>query len=341
MPGAGGAYVYLREAFVAVSLAQYGQYLWPEMTVSEDKLVAAFACLVATALLYRDTRQRGHISVGIFLLVTMVAVWIIVSGLGHFHARMAFDFPPGAFSPSLSFFSGLGTATLIAVLDYGGYATVCFCGGEVQQPSRTIPLSILYSIGGVAVFYTLATIMVIGVIPWRQAAQSRFVVSDFIARLHGPRAAQFLTMMVLIATFGCLFTSLLSFSRVLYAGAVDGQFFPIFARLHPRRRFPSGSVIVLGAMSSILCVLPLATLLKAAMGIATLTQYLPQTVAALVIRRNRPDIALPFRMWMYPVPAWVALAGWLFVLLSNERGILLIALAIAALGIGTYLLRAS
>ena len=77
------------------------------------------------------------------------------------------------------------------------------------------------------------------------------------------------------------------------------------------------------------------------MGIATLTQYLPQTVAALTIRRNRPDSALPFRMWMYPVPAWVALAGWLFVLLSNERGIILIAVAIAASGIGTYFLRAS
>jgi hypothetical protein len=62
-----------------------------------------------------------------------------------------------------------------------------------------------------------------------------------MAALHGPRAAQFLTIMVLIATFGCLFTSLLTFSRVLYAGAVDGQFFPIFARLHPRRRFPSTS----------------------------------------------------------------------------------------------------
>src|SRR3954447_12148407 len=77
------------------------------------------------------------------------------------------------------------------------------------------------------------------------------------------------------------------------------------------------------------------------MGIATLTQYLPQTVAALTIRRNRPDSALPFRMWMYPVPAWIALAGWLFVLLSNERMIILIAVAIAALGIGAYLLRAS
>ena len=64
------------------------------------------------------------------------------------YGRKISNFPPGAFSPSLSFFSGLGTATLIAVLVYGGYVTVCFCGGEVQQPSRTIPASILYAIVG-------------------------------------------------------------------------------------------------------------------------------------------------------------------------------------------------
>ncbi len=155
------------------------------------------------------------------------------------------------------------------------------CGGEVKQPSRTIPLSVLYAIIGVALFYSLTSIAVIGVIPWRDAAQSSFIVSDFIARLHGPKAAQFLTILILFATFGSLFTSLLGFSRVLYAAALDRQFFSLFARLHPTRRFPSGSVLALGAMSSVLCLLPLETLIKAASGIAALTQCIPQTIAVL------------------------------------------------------------
>jgi amino acid transporter len=147
-------------------------------------------------------------------------------------------------------------------------------------------------------------------------------------------------MLILFATFGSLFTTLLGFSRVLYAAAVDGQFFSLFARLHPTRRFPSGSVLALGAMSSVLCVLPLETLLKAASGIAALTQYIPQTIAVLVIRRYRSHIALPFRMWIYPVPAWVALGGWFFVLLANERWIVMTALALGASGAAVYLFRA-
>lgn len=367
LPGSGGTYVYLQEAFgptrwgrllsfvflwgaalvmplicafIAVSLAQYGHYLWTSMTVSQGKLLAMGACGLATALLYRDIRAVGRISVSIFLIVASAALWIIVTGLMHFQGKMAFDFPPHAFSLSLSFLSGLGTATLITLLDYGGYATVCLCGGEIQQPSRTIPLSILYAILGVAVFYSLTSLAVIGVIPWREAAQSPFVISDFIARLHGPKAAQFLTLLVLFATFGSLFTTLLSFSRVLYAAAIDGQFFSWFARLHPTRRFPSGSVLALGVISSVLCVLPLETLLKAASGVAALTQCIPQTVAVLVIRRYRPSIALPFRMWLYPVPAWVALGGWWFVLLANEGWIIMTAFSLWVTGAAIYLWRA-
>lgn len=172
MPAAGGTYVYLQEAFgpahfgrllsflflwgativmpltgayVAVSLTQYARYLWPAMTVGQSKLLAAGACLSATVLLYRDIRSIGRLSKALFFLVAVLAGWVLLTGLWHFQPTRAFDFPHQAFSLSVFFFTGLGTATLIALLDYGGYCTVCLCGGEVQEPARNIPRSIPFT----------------------------------------------------------------------------------------------------------------------------------------------------------------------------------------------------
>src|SRR5215470_13662718 len=99
---------------------------------------------------------------------------------------------------------------------------------------------------------------------------------------------------------------MLGFSRVLYAGAADGQFFARFAKLHPVKRFPSFAVVVLGGLSAGLCVLDLEYIIKAISAVTTLTGSIPQVIALLVIRRYRRDIALPYRMPLYPVPAVVA-----------------------------------
>jgi amino acid transporter len=207
-------------AFIAVSVAQYGHFLWTGMTDSQSKLLAMGACVPATVLLYRNIRAVGRVSVGIFLIVLFVALWIIITGLVHFQWRVAFDFPPGAFSPSQSFSGGLGAATLIALVDYGGYATVCLCGGEVQRPSRTIPLSIVYAILGVAVFYSLTNITVIGVIPWRGAAQSPFVISEFI---FSATWAQGSTVSNSVSPAGHLWKPFSHFARLL-SGAVCSRF---------------------------------------------------------------------------------------------------------------------
>ena len=190
-----------------------------------------------------------------------------------------------------------------------------------------------------AVFYSLTTLSVIGAIPWREAANSAFVVSEFVERLHGRTAANGFTLLILIATFGSLFTSLLGFSRVLYAAAADGQFFSIFARVHRTKRFPSVSVVALGVFSSILCVLPLETLIKGISAVAALTQCIPQIIALIVIRRHRPHITLPFRMWAYPFPAILALVGWVFVLLANEPWIIVTAFLLSAVGACIYATR--
>ena len=102
------------------------------------------------------------------MLLTLA--WVISAGVSHFHAAQAFDFPPGAFTASTSFFTGLGSAMLITTYDYWGYYNICYLAGEVEKPEKNIPRAVLISIVLVAAIYLLMNISVLGVIPWREIA---------------------------------------------------------------------------------------------------------------------------------------------------------------------------
>ncbi len=110
--------------------------------------------------------------------------WIIFAGLTHFNARQAFDFPPGAFSFSRDFFRGLGGAMLIAAYDYWGYYNVCFLGDEIKNPGKNIPRALLLSILAVACLYVVMNVSILGVVPWRDLAQSQRPTASYMSFLH-------------------------------------------------------------------------------------------------------------------------------------------------------------
>jgi amino acid transporter len=367
MPGTGGPYRYLSEAYGpkrlgrlmsflfiwetvllaplsiasgAVGFAQYAHFLWKDMGWLQEKLIAMAVCATITILLYRDIRSIGRLSVAMWLVVLVTAGWITTVGVLHFDARRIFDFPPGAFAPSREFFFGLGGATLIAMYDYGGYNNVCFFAGEVRRPESVIPRSILISVAAVAALYLTMNLTIIGVVPWREAMHSTSIVSDFIQRLYGSTAAKVVTVLVLWTTFASIFAVLLGYSRVPYAAAAEGRFFRPFARLHPRAHFPSFSVVFLGVASALACLLNLDMLINALIVIQVLIQFLAQVVAVTLIRRNRPDMVRPFQMPLYPWTAVVAFLGWLYILVASGAGYVLAGLAMLGLGIAAYLARA-
>jgi amino acid transporter len=367
MPGTAGPYVYLSEAYGpkrlgrlmsflfiwqtvllaplglgsgAVGFAQYAKFFWKEMTWGQEKMIAIGVCVLITALLYRDIQSVSRLSVAMWIVVLCTTAWIGISGLLHFSLRTAFDFPAGAFTPSRSFFFGLGGATLIAMYDYGGYNNVCYFAGEVRRPGYVIPRAILWSIAGVAALYLTMNLTIIGVVPWREAIHSTAIVSEFIQRIHGPAAGRVITVLVLWATFGSLFAALLGYSRVPYAAAMEGRFFRVFAALHPVKNFPHFSLLFLGGLTALACLLNLEVLINSLIVIQVLTQFLAQIVAVGMIRRYRPDIVRPFRMPLYPWTAAVAFLGWLYILVAN--GVVYIAAGAGLLGVGiaAYLWRA-
>jgi amino acid transporter len=367
MPGTGGPYRYLSEAYGpdrlgrlmsflfiwqtiflaplsigsgAVGFAQYAKFLFRDMSWWQEKLIAMAACGLITILLYRDIRSIGKLSIVMWIVVLFTAAWITFAGVTNFKPQLVLDFPPDAFAPSRAFFFGLGGATLIAMYDYGGYNNVCFFAGEVRNPEKVVPRSILISVIGVAILYLTMNITIIGVVPWREAVKSTAIVSDFIQRLYGARAAQAITLLVLWTTFASLFAVLLGYSRVPYAAAIDGRFFRVFARLHATRDFPDFSVLFIGVASMAACLLTLDALINALIVIQVLVQFMAQVVAVTLIRRNRPDIERPFQMPLYPFTSVIAFLGWLYILAASGIPYILTGVALLIFGVAAYLWRA-
>jgi basic amino acid/polyamine antiporter, APA family len=304
-----------------LSLVGQLQLSWVAMPAT---FLAIGVCLLTAFLLYRRITAIARLTKLLWAGVMGTILWIIFAGLTHFNAHQAFDLPPGAFSFSRDFFHGLGGAMLIAAYDIGGYYNVCFLGDEVKEPGKNIPRALLLSILAVACLYVVMNVSILGVIPWRELAQSGasnsklYVVSTLMQRVYGHGAASITSVLVMWTAFASVFSLTLGYSRVPYAAALDGNYFRSFARVHPVYRFPYVSLLALAGVAALFCFLRLADLIAALIVIRIVLQFLVQSVGVIVLRIRRPDMARPFRMWLYPVPALIAAASFVFILVSRK-----------------------
>jgi len=288
-------------------------------------------------LLYRRITIIGRMAALLWIGVVGTTLWVIVSGVTHFSAAQAFTFPPGAWELYPGFFTGLGAALLIAVYDYWGYYNVCYLGAEIRDPARVIPRAILFSIAGVATMYLLMNISILGSMPWQEVEKSSFIASDFMAHVWGHRAAVIVTVLMLWTAFASVFSLLLGYSRVPYAAAVDGDYFPVFARVHPKLHFPHVSLLVLGTGAIVFCLFRLADVVTALVVIRILTQFLAQTIGIVILRTQQPNFPRPFRMWLYPLPALLAFAGYVYTIVMRPKSLQSIGVAMIVVIVGTIL----
>ena len=341
----------------ALGLAQYAAFVFPGLRhvfvhgpvqVRATSLLAAIVCALVVALLYRGlgavTRTAGVLSIGV--LLTLAAV--IVVGMTHLHAPLVaaqLHWPHGSNGSGL--LEALGAATLITTYDYWGYYNVCFLGGEVRDPGRTIPRAVLGSIALVAALYLLMNFAVIGAVPaasfaGHTAAGHTASVEPIAAvlmrtTLHGVfgrLASVTIAVLIMWTAFASVVALLLGYSRAPFAAAQQGNFFAPFARLHPRRGFPHIALLVLGALAALFCFFDLRTVISALVAVRIVLQYGLQQTGVIVLRFRQPALARPFRMGLYPLPPLLALAGFAFLLLARKGAgrELLFALILAASG---------
>jgi fructoselysine transporter len=360
-PLAGGSYNFLKEAYGAkggrlmsflfvwqtclqsslvvasgaIGFAQYFSYLVP-LTWWEEKLVSGAVVILVTALLYRNTRAIGKMAVMLWAGVIITIGWIIMSGLTH--RQVAYSpFPASGESMfSWAFVMMLGQASVKTIYSFLGYYNVCHLGGEIKNPGRNIPRSIFISIFCISVLYLLMNWAVVGVIPWQEAMGSKRIVSLFMERIYGHRTANIATVLVLWVAFASLFAVVLGYSRVPFAAAADGNFFPIFARLHQKKDFPYVSLLFVGGLGFCFClVLRLGEAISAILAMRILVQFVAQAVGVVLLRRRNGTKDLPFKMWGYPLPVILSIAIWLFVWYSTGFAALL-GLLLVAFGVVVF-----
>jgi APA family basic amino acid/polyamine antiporter len=354
-----------------VGLAQYAGFLWPglrkvyfsyqlpipvpfvhtlplSLQVGPATVLAMSCCAIAAMFLYRNIQSVTRFSGLLWIGVMGAMMAVIGTGLLHFHWKLAFGFPPGAFAPSNGFFTGLGAALLIATYDYWGAYNINFLGAEVRDPGRTIPRAIVWSVALVAVLYLLLNVSVLGTMPWQEligqaGTNARLSVAAVVVqRAYGQLAGQIVALLVVWTAFSSVYALLLGYSRVPYAAALDNNYFRIFARVHPRHRFPNVSLLMLAGVSMVFCVLQLADLVAALVVIRILLQFLLQQVGVMVLRRTHPEMERPFRIWFYPLPPVIAIVGFLYMLFSRPHFTreIFFAMVVVITGTVTYLWRA-
>jgi amino acid transporter len=348
-----------------LGLSRYAAYIWPsldhayysralhlgpleiDVLFNRGTLLAIAVLVFAVFLLYRQITAIGKL--GKFLGVGVMAAiaFVIFAGVTHFDHARAFSFPPGAFHLGEGFFLGLGAAMLVSAYDYWGYYNVCFIGDEIKDPGRNIPRAVIYSILTVAAIYLIMNISILGVIPWQELVSaaktdSRFyVASTLMQRTYGVFAGQIVSILIMWTAFASVFSLLLGYSRVPYAAALDGNYFKALAKVHPKFHFPHVSLLTLGAVAIAFCFLKLSEVIAALVVIRIMIQFLIQAVGIMVLRKRRPDMPRPFRMWLYPAPAIIAALGFTYVLFARPNFIKEIkyGLVILVAGIAIYMVR--
>ncbi|MGC9199322.1 MAG: APC family permease [Acidobacteriaceae bacterium] len=349
-----------------IGLAQYAGFLhpgWAAQTVVHGlhlgpyrfaviigwpTALAMAALLLVVLLLYRKLERMRTLAAGMLVVVLGTIGWAIVTGLLYGHWSQVFAFPAGAWRLDHGFFAGLGSAMLIATYDYWGYYNVTFLGGETRDPGRTIPRAVLLSIGLVALLYLGLNASVLAVMgsPAILAAQDvearRALLSEMMRIAYSPQwgasvgvwLGRLAALLVMITAFASVFSLLLGYSRIPYAAARDGNFPRIFARLHPQGKFPYVSLLALAALACVFCFFSLADVIAALVVMRILLQFGLQQVGVIALRLHRPRMPRPFRMWLYPLPPLLALAGFGYIVFSRPgfHRELFLAAAVALLG---------
>jgi amino acid transporter len=383
-PRAGGSYAFLREiygpkgagnwlsflyvwqvSFTAplsiasgcIGLSSFLAWFWPGLdgapiaawpALHFSSFAAAGVCLLVTALLYRNLSSVTRMAWVLFVGVLAAIAGVIVSGFAHAAATGGWQMPA---SPALTLpmaLHGLAQATLLATYCYWGYYNICFLGGEVRRPERTIPRAILLSLLFVAAFYVA---MNLAALPSMRDAAAHTadsavvrvqLVADMAHSAFGRWAGRLMAALVIWTAFSSVFSLLLGYSRVPYAAARDGNYFRFLAAVHPKHGIPHRSLVALGLVAAGFCFFSLAQVITMLVITRILLQFFLQHAGVVLLRVQRPELARPFRMPLYPLPPLIAMAGFIFMLVNRTHALggLAVAAGIALSGTLIYIYRA-
>jgi basic amino acid/polyamine antiporter, APA family len=360
LPSTGGQYVFLREiygpmtgflcgwsmflvartaqvAWLAVILSLYVSYFVP-LTALRSKLLGIGVILLFAAINYRGV-SWGALVQKAFTSAKLIGLAIILGSALFYRGNPAVAAPVSAAVPfSLSHF---GVALIACLLAYDGWVQVTYVAGEIKNPNRNILMALAGGVGGCIIIYVLANLAYLHVLSIPEIAASDHVGATAAERVLGASGGRLVAAVILLSIIGTLNGCFLTSPRVYFAQAKDGLFFAKFTEVHPRFRTPSFAIVAQAGWALVLLLSgTYETLIDYAM-FALWIFYGLMVLGVILLRRSRPDLPRPYKMWGYPVTPviFVAVAGYFIGNTAiNRPGPSLAALGLIASGVPVYFL---
>jgi APA family basic amino acid/polyamine antiporter len=299
------------------------------------QVAAALAIAFLTAVNYIGLKEGAGLQNAV--TVVKVASLLALAGLGLLAPAPAGNdwMPPVAVAPA-----AIGVALIAVLWSYDGWYCATFSAGETVDAGRSLPRGLLWGIAGLVVLYTATNVVYLRALPVADMASATRVGEAAALALFGPGGGRLLALAVVVSTFGCLSSNILTCARVYQPMAEDGLFFRRLAAIHPRHRTPAASLVAQGAWSCVLAFTGSYEQLYTYCVFAGFLFHAATGVALFRLRRTQPHAPRPYRTWGYPwLPALFVLVSAAFVVntLFERPTESLWGLGLMAVGVPAYL----
>lgn len=329
-------------ASLATTFASYSGFFVGRVVPMSPTTLRAIAVLAITAVAainYVGVKTGGRVQV--FLTALKVAVLIAIIGIGltsrggweHFRT------PAASMRPTSGLGGGFATAMIGALFSYAGWSYTSYIAGEIDNPRRNLPLSIIVGMAVVMAAYLAVNIAYMKALPFAALESSALVAADAMQHLFGPKSAGLIAAAVMISTIGALNAVTLAYARIGFAMAEDGYFFAKLSAVQPRYRTPGNAIIVEAIVAALFA---LSGDFERIVNYFAFIDYLffgLAVAAVIILRRREPSLPRPFKMWGYPVTPLLFLAttAWyLSQVLIHRFGESMVGIGIMLLGLPFY-----
>ena len=367
MPGAGGEYVYLTEAWgpvwgflyswtqmwigksgsiatLATAFFEYTAHFVPEFEkvwvtagsfqIRYGQVFALVLILVLGVVNYFGVRFGGGVQIAMTAVKVGLIAFVILAGILYSHPVPAGAGMSIAGVPPLA--TGFVAALVAALWAYDGWNNVGMVASEIKNPGRNLPIALIAGTSLVIAIYMAANWAYFRVLTPAEVGAHKLVAAEMMQRIQGPVGAGLVSIAAMISIFAALNGSILTGARVPYAAARDGLFFKSAARVHPVFRTPGVSILMMSGWAALLVLSGKYDDLFNFVIFGSWILYAMATASVFVLRRKRPDMVRPYKTLGYPVVPVLFLIGAAALELSTLRdrpvqslaGILLILLGL-------------
>src|SRR5712692_726579 len=292
------------------------------LTVSAGQINAVLVIVLLSAINYFGVKE-GSVFQGIVTVVKIASfagfmVLGVALGAGSLsHFVPLFAPAASAARPAGAGVGGFILAMVAMLWAYEGWNNITFTAGEIKDPQRNLPLSLILGMAAITLIYVGTNVLYLYAMPVGEMLATPRIGEAAAGVLFGSSGSRLMALAVLVSVFGCISATVISGPRFFYAMARDGLFFRGIAEVHPRYRTPAKAILWQCVWSSALCLSGTYNQLITFVIFAAVLFYALAGASVIVLRRRHPEWPRPYRTWGYPGTPLLYVGACVIVLIST------------------------